>query len=57
MKKVEQRAGSAIETLAKESCDVILKYDIEKSRNMTSPFVCIFFSNNGNINFISILLL
>lgn len=38
MKKAERRAGCAIESLAKESCDVTLKNEIEKSRYMTSRF-------------------
>lgn len=38
MKKAEHRAGCAIESLAKESCDVTLIDEIEKSRYMTSQF-------------------
>ncbi|XP_078315372.1 uncharacterized protein LOC111116349 [Crassostrea virginica] len=36
MKKVERRAGSAIENLAKETCDVILKDEAEKSSDSLS---------------------
>lgn len=58
MKKIERRAGCAIKSLAKESCDVTLKDEIEKSRFMTSQFSymydcnydCLFYSNHRNIN-------
>lgn len=36
MKKAERRAGCAIESLAKESCDVTLKNEIEKSSDSLS---------------------